>query len=168
MCSTANFKIKKLFTFKNFVSCCISVSFLAQFQLKQQTNNDRTATFFGLNERFTVLTRTLRFHGKAHARHFHIENKNDLHWSLTISPIQILQLQINARHILASLRCIGCWFASLIFKFVVLTMHLEEVLFLVFLVLLCNQRNLSKKVSSAANTKKREWRCPLLVLLVSG
>ena len=35
------------------------------------------------------------------------------------------------------------------------------------LVPVANQRYLSKKTSSAANTKNSEWRCPIIISLVS-
>ena len=51
-------------------------------------------------------------------------------WTLfmqcTLSPIQTRKLRINTWLSLNSLPCLGSWFHSLIFKLVVLSMHLKE------------------------------------------
>ena len=91
--------------------------------------------------------------------------QNNANWSLIILLTQIEKFQINGWISPASLPCIGCWFRSMVFMLAVFSIHQKEEF--AFPVSLCSQGNLLKKSYSAANTKSNEWRCPILVVLVS-
>ena len=117
----------------------------------------------------TVVTTNSWPHCKAQNFHLYLKylkdifvllQKKNLNWSLTISLIQLREICISIWPFLTSLSCTGWWFHSLVFK-----MHQNEES--TFSISFPNQRNLSKKASSALNIKNKEWRCPILVSFVS-
>ena len=65
--------------------------------------------------------------------YFHVfQNKNNLNWSVTISLMQFGKFWVNTLPVLTSglalakPPCTECWFHSLIFRLVVLTMHEKD------------------------------------------
>ena len=97
--------------------------------------------------------------------YFHVfENKSNPNWFLIILPKQIRMFQISAWVSLASVPGIGCLFYNLIFRFIVFSMYQKGIC---TPCAVANQKNLSKRASSAVNTKNNEWRCFITISLVS-